>query len=204
VRGVQAAVAVLLARKASPALRTWPSAGGPPLTPADMAAAAGHAGLAALLAEAQLRELLAGLKSNSRRQGAHEVLTICSLAAKYFTDKHVIHVGGGSTLTCCHRLPFAALAAAAAAAKHEDDTSGQRKRTRAERSLYPGEQLPDASDAGPQADGLSAPERARRSAAALADAYDKVAQRRAVQKQRRAEQRQRCGFDVCSLAARSG
>jgi hypothetical protein len=75
VHAVQAAVAVLLARKASPAMRTWPSAGGPPLTPADMAAAAGHAGLAALLAEAQLHELLAGLKSNSRRQGAHEVLT---------------------------------------------------------------------------------------------------------------------------------
>ena len=68
---MQAAVAVLLARKASPALRSWPSAGGPPLTPADMAAAGGHTGLAALLAEAQLRELLAGLKSDSRRQGTH-------------------------------------------------------------------------------------------------------------------------------------
>lgn len=75
VHAVQAAVAVLLARKASPAMRTWPAAGGPPLTPADMAAAGGHAGLAALLGEAQLRELLAGLKSNSRRQGAREVLT---------------------------------------------------------------------------------------------------------------------------------
>ena len=75
VHAVQASVAVLLARKASPATRTWPSAGGLPLTPADMAAAGGHAGLGALLAEAQLRELLAGLKSSSRRQGAHEVLT---------------------------------------------------------------------------------------------------------------------------------
>jgi hypothetical protein len=69
---VQAAVTVLLARKASPAMRMWQSADRPPCTPADMAAAGSHAGLAAFLAEAQLNELLVGLKLGSRRQGAHD------------------------------------------------------------------------------------------------------------------------------------
>lgn len=52
-------------------MRTWAAAGRPPRTPADMAAAAGHHGLAAFLVEAMLNELLLRLKPDSRREGAH-------------------------------------------------------------------------------------------------------------------------------------
>lgn len=66
---LQAAVTALLARKAKPSPLTWAAAGRAPATPADLAAANGHAGLAAFLGEALLSQLLLRLKPESRRDG---------------------------------------------------------------------------------------------------------------------------------------
>lgn len=87
-------------------------------------------------------------------------------------------------------LHCAALAVTAATGR-EADTAAHRKRTRAERSVYPGDTPQDSQIAAQHAEALPAAERAQRAAAALADACGKVAERRTVRKQRRDEQRQR-------------
>lgn len=88
-------------------------------------------------------------------------------------------------------VPFAAALAATAAAVQDGDGGGQRKRTRAERSLYPNAKA-EPEEAAREAEALFPMVRAERAAAALTDAYDKVAQRQAARRLRLQEQRQRC------------
>ena len=73
----------------------------------------------------------------------------------------------------------------------DSDSGGARKRTRSQRSLYPGDAAGAPTELADAA-GLDATQRAERAAAALSDAYSKVAQRRAARSERRTQQRQRC------------
>lgn len=66
----QETVAALLRLKASPILRTWSQEGRPAHSAADLAAAGGHPGLAAWLAQALLTRLLQGVSANRRVDGA--------------------------------------------------------------------------------------------------------------------------------------